>query len=250
MPAGGAGIEYRRTVPDLKFAHPRLAAVYDSFDADRGDLEAYEEIIAESGAGRVLDVGCGTGCLALRLAAKGLRVTGVDPAEASLEVARGKPGGGTVDWRADVPAGEVFDLAVMTGNVAQVFLGDDEWAAVLGDIHGVLRPGGLLVFETRRPEYRAWDEWAVRTGPDVREVPGAGLVEHRFALTSVRLPLVSFRDTYTFADGEVLTSDSTLRFRDRYELDADLTAAGFRIVDVRQAPDRPARERVFLCERP
>ncbi|GIE28180.1 methyltransferase [Actinoplanes italicus] len=237
-------------VPDLKFAHPRLAAVYDTFDGDRGDLGAYEEIVAESGAGSVLDVGCGTGCLALRLAAKGLRVTGVDPAEASLQVAKGKPGGGTVEWRAEIPSGEVFDLAVMTGNVAQVFLGDDEWAAVLRDIHAVLRPGGWLVFETRRPEYRAWDEWAARSEPVVREVPGVGLVEQRFELTSVRLPLVSFRDTYTFADGEVLTSESTLRFRDRDELDAGVTAAGFRVVEVRQAPDRPARERVLLCEKP
>ncbi|MDI6105057.1 hypothetical protein QLQ12_41380 [Actinoplanes sp. NEAU-A12] len=61
---------------------------------------------------------------------------------------------------------------------------------------------------------------------------------------------MSFRYTYTFGDGETLTSDSTLRFRDRNELDAGLTAAGFRIHDVRQAPDRPARERVFLCDKP
>jgi SAM-dependent methyltransferase len=237
-------------VPDLKFAHPRLAAVYDAFDADRGDLEAYEQIVAESGAGRVLDVGCGTGCLALRLAAAGVAVTGVDPAGASLDVARAKPGAEKVRWLPAVPAGEVFDLAVMTGNVAQVFLGDEEWAAVLAGVYGVLRPGGLLVFETRRPEYRAWDEWAVAAGPDVREVPGVGRVEHRFALTSVRLPLVSFRDTYTFADGAVLTSESTLRFRDRAELDESVTGAGFRVVEVRQAPDRPARERVVFCERP
>ncbi|MEU4620539.1 methyltransferase domain-containing protein [Actinoplanes sp. NPDC023801] len=237
-------------MPDPIFAHPRLAAVYDTFDGDRDDLEAYEEIVAELGAGSVLDVGCGTGCLALRLAGRGLRVTGVDPAEASLEVARGKPGAGRVRWCAEIPAGEVFDVAVMTGNVAQVFLTDDDWAAVLRAVHGVLRPGGLLVFETRRPEYRAWDEWAARTGPVVREVPGVGRVEQRFALTSVRLPLVSLRYTYTFADGEVLTSDSTLRFRDRIDLHAGLTAAGFRVVEVRQAPDRPAQERVLLCEKP
>jgi SAM-dependent methyltransferase len=233
-------------VPDPKFAHPRLAALYDVFDSDRGDLEAYEDIVAELGARRILDYGCGTGTLAARLGGSH-EVTGFDPAVASLEVARAKSG--AVTWAGDLAGLAGFDLVVMTGNVAQVFLTDDDWAAVLTTVFGVLRPGGFLVFETRRPEYRVWDEWAHRE-PDTRDVPGVGPVRLDFKLTEVRLPLVSFRDTYTFPGGDVIVSESTLRFRDRYELDAGLTAAGFRIADVRQAPDRPARERVFLCEKP
>jgi SAM-dependent methyltransferase len=233
-------------VPDLKFAHPRLAAVYDTFDSDRGDLEAYEDIVDELGARTILDYGCGTGTFAARLAGTH-QVTGFDPAAASLDIARTKSD--TVTWVDDLTGLTEFDLVVMTGNVAQVFLADNDWADVLTTVFGVLRPGGYLVFETRRPEYRIWDEWAHRE-PDTRDVPGIGPVRHEFQLTQVRLPLVSFRDTYTFGDGETLTSDSTLRFRDRNELDAGLTAAGFRIIDVRQAPDRPARERVFLCEKP
>ncbi|MFC6566595.1 class I SAM-dependent DNA methyltransferase [Actinoplanes utahensis] len=235
-------------MPDPIFAHPRLAAVHDTFDGDRDDLDAYQEIIAELGARRILDLGCGTGSLAIRLAVSGLSVTGVDPAAASLDVARAKPGAHLVTWLAQMPRAQ-FDVAVMTGNVAQVFTTDDAWASVLADLHTALRPGGVLVFETRRPEYRIWDEWSIPVA-QTRDVPGIGPVEQRFQLTDVRLPLVSFRYTYTFPDGEVLTSDSTLRFRDRNELDAGLTAAGFQIADVRQAPDRPARERVFLCERP
>lgn len=51
------------------------------------------------------------------------------------------------------------DLATMTGNVAQVFLTDDAWAATLRGIRATLRPGGLLVLETRDPAAHAWLEW-------------------------------------------------------------------------------------------
>jgi hypothetical protein len=55
----------------------------------------------------------------------------------------------------------------------------------------------------------------------------------------VDLPFVSFRDTYTFgADGAVITSHSTLRFRDREEVAASLATAGYQILDIREAPDR------------
>ena len=47
----------------------------------------------------------------------------------------------------------------------------------------------------------------------------------------------------------MITSDSTLRFRDRGELEASLAAAGYRVLDVREAPDRPGREFVFITER-
>ena len=70
----------------------------------------------------------------------------------------------------------------------------------------------------------------------------------------MHLPLVSFRYTYTFLAGRsgrraVLTSDSTLRFRGRDELESSLAAQGFRVLDVRDAPDRPGREFVFIAER-
>jgi hypothetical protein len=61
---------------------------------------------------------------------------------------------------------------------------------------------------------------------------------------------VSFRNTYTFlADGTVVTSDSTLRFRSRHEVESSLLTQGYRVLDVREAPDRPGREFVFIAER-
>ena len=190
---------------DAIFAHPRLASVYDAFDGPRDDLAAYVGIAGELGAGRVLDVGCGTGCLALLLAGTGRTVVGVDPAAASLEVARSKDGSAAVTWiqgdAAGIPAVGA-DLAVMTGNVAQVFIADEDW------------------------------------------------MQQRREVTMVDLPLVSFRYTYTFlADGAVITSDSTLRFRGRDEVESSLAAQRYRVLDVREAPDRPGREFVFIAQR-
>jgi SAM-dependent methyltransferase len=240
-------------VPDAIFAHRRLAPVYDAFDGDRDDLAAYLYIADELGAERVLDVGCGTGCLAVLLAESGRTVAGVDPAEASLEVARSKDPAARITWihgdATTVPALGA-DLAVMTGNVAQVFLTDEDWTQTLQGIRGALRPGGRLVFETRRPKRRAWEEWAADTAPVILDIPRSGSVERRLEVTDVSLPFVSFRYVYRFlADGAVVTSDSTLRFRGRDEVESSLVTCGYRVLDVRQAPDRPGREFVFIAER-
>ncbi|MGC5616816.1 GNAT family N-acetyltransferase [Georgenia sp. Z1491] len=238
-------------MPDPIFEDARLAPLYDPFDPDRSDLDAYVEIARTSGARRVLDLGCGTGTLAVRLADEGCDVVGIDPAGASIDVARGKSGADAVRWvvgtAEDAPTGWA-DLAVMTANVAQVFLTDDHWSATLKDLRRALVPGGLLAFETRRPETRAWESWAQRYAPTTLDVPGVGEVTQAYSLTDVALPLVSFRLTHTFhATGEVITSDSTLRFRDRTEVEADLLGVGLDVEDVRDAPDRPGREHVFLA---
>lgn len=236
------------------FAHPRLAAIYDPLHPDRVDLDAYLRIADEHGARRVLDIGCGTGVFALLLADRGIEVVGVDPAQASIDVARAKPGSGRVRWisrdATDLPPLRA-DLATMTGNVAQAIADPQPWRQTLRGTHAALRPGGHLVFETRDPARRGWAEWTREKSRRVTEIPGAGPVETWVELTDVSLPLVTFRWTYVFAaDGQVLTSDSTLRFRERDEVEQDLVAHGFEVREVREAPDRPGREFVFLARRP
>ena len=243
---------YCRPVPDAEFADPRLAAIYDEFDDDRSDLDAYVGLVDEHGARSILDVGCGAGTLAVRLAGLGLRVTGIDPAEASLDIARRKPYAEGVRWihgtTAHLPALQV-DMAVMTGNVAQVFLGDDEWIDTLSRIRATVVPGGLFVFETRIPGRRAWEEWTPERTRRTVDIVGMGVVERSVNVLDVSLPLVSFRWNYRFAaDGLELTSDSTLRFRELDELHDSLGIAGFRTREVRDAPDRPGHEHVVVAE--
>lgn len=130
---------------DQTFAQSRLAEIYDPLDPDRSDLDAYTAMVDEFGARSVLDFGCGTGTFACLLANRGLAVTAVDPAAASLDVARTKPDADRVQWvhgyTPDLPPLQV-DLATMTANVAQVFLTDEDWAAT----RSTCRAG------TRRPE--------------------------------------------------------------------------------------------------
>ena len=236
---------------DEIFQHPRLAGIYDALDPDRSDLDVYAAIADELGARRVLDVGCGTGSFALLLADRGVEVIGVDPAEESLAVARAKPGADGVRWihgdATTLPALEV-DLATMTGNVAQAIVDETDWSGTLRGVHTALRHGGYLVFETRDPAFEGWREWH-DTSHTYTEIEGVGVVEHWGELTNVSLPLATFRWTFVFSDGEVLTSDSTLRFRERAEVEADLAARGYLVEEVRDAPDRPGRELVFFARR-
>jgi SAM-dependent methyltransferase len=238
-------------VPDAIFGEPRLAGIYDLLEPERPDLEPYVTITEELGARQVLDVGCGTGTFACLLAQHGIEVTGLDPAAASLEVARQKPFADKVSWvvgdGASAPRAKV-DLVTMTGNVAQVFLTDETWSSTLRASYAALRPGGRLVFEVRDPDREGWRCWTPERTYRCLEVPGAGQLETWTALTDVSMPLVSFRQYFVFrSDGKTIVSDSSLRFRSRVEVTESLLDAGFRVDDVRDAPDRPGLELVFIA---
>ena len=240
---------------DAVFGEPRLAAIYDAFEGERRvDLDHYLAIADELGARSLLDVGCGTGILARRAADRGMDVTGVDPAAASLDMARAKPGAEKVRWlhgdATGLPGLQV-DLATMTANVAHVFLTDEDWAATLRGVYAALRPGGHLVFEVRDPARRPWERWTRENTYQSHDVSGTGRVDTWWDVTEVNEPLVSYRRTYVFAaDGATLTSDSTRRFWTRNEIEDSLQVAGYVLDEVRDAPDRPGWEWVFVARRP
>ncbi len=239
--------------PDPIFADRRLAEIYDPLDPHRVDLDAYAAIAAEFGARSVLDVGCGTGTFACLLAAQGFDVVAVDPAVASLNVAKRKPQAERVKWLLGdatmLPTLRV-DLATMTGNVAQVFLDDEVWRATLRGVRDALRPGGRVVFEVRDPARKAWQKWNRDQSYERIDIAGVGPVSQWVEVTDVSGQMVTFIWTFQFAQsGEMIRSESTLRFRSRSEIASSLASVGLRLVEVRDAPDRPGLELVFVAER-
>ena len=89
---------------DAIFAEPRLADIYDLIEPDRPDLLPYLALVEAFDAHSVLDIGCGTGTFACLLAERGIRVTGLDPAPASLAVAKRKAFADRVRWVAGTAA--------------------------------------------------------------------------------------------------------------------------------------------------
>jgi hypothetical protein len=120
----------------------------------------------------------------------------------------------------------------MTGNVAQVFLDDAEWSATLKAIHGALRPGGVLAFESRNPLARSWESWtpdATRTLTETQFGP----VEEWLEVTSSHGNRVRFNAYNVFqTTGETLVVSSELCFRTRDEIASSLESAGFILENV------------------
>lgn len=152
-----------------------VAHVYDAENADLvEDLAAYM-LLAERFGGPVLDMGCGTGRVALHLAEHGFGVTGIETSAAMLEQARAKPGIKQVMLRegsaATVKAGEGFGLAILAFSTFQHFPAQEEQLAVLANAARHLRPGGGIALDLSNPVhfFRTDDVAALvheRTFPD------------------------------------------------------------------------------------
>jgi SAM-dependent methyltransferase len=220
---------------DQHYVDPRLVVLYDSANPRGADTEFYLGLADELQARVILDLGCGTGLLTRDLAIDGRRVTGVDPAPAMLACARGQPGADRVQWvEGDSSAlgAPKADLLLMTGNVAQVFLEEEEWDRTLRDIHAALRPGGCLAFESRNPEDRAWERWNRQATFQTSHTPH-GPLEEWLELLSVENGRVTFAGHNRFTEsGEVIVVRSELRFRSQHELIESLSRNGFTVEHV------------------
>ena len=142
------------------------------------DLPLWRELAAEAG-GPILDLGCGTGRVALDLAAHGHDVTGVDcePAFTAALAARARERGlrvraETADARS-FDLGRTFALAIAPMQVVQLLGGQSGRARMLESARRHLRPGGLLAVAVADPfEGIPEHEEAAPPLPDIREEDG------------------------------------------------------------------------------
>jgi 2-polyprenyl-3-methyl-5-hydroxy-6-metoxy-1,4-benzoquinol methylase len=143
--------------------HDNLEEFTDPENYDRecgaiGEEGAFFLDLVRRSGGPVLDIGCGTGRLAIPLAHEGFAVTGVDLSENMLAQARTKSADLAVDWvRGDMremALARRYRSAFMAGHAFQAMLTDGEQRALFDGVARHLEPGGLFAFAgsmSRRP---------------------------------------------------------------------------------------------------
>jgi SAM-dependent methyltransferase len=238
-----------------------FGAYADSYDAlystkDYGrECDVLEDLFRRyfpEKVGRVLDLGCGTGGHALRMAARGYHVTGIDRSPAMLTEARRKAHeSGQVD-RTHFEEGDVrsfsvrgtFEAAVAMFAVMSYLPKNIDHEAALASVRRHLVAGGLFVF----------DVWF---GPGVLHEPPADRFKvvtdgetEIVRLATPRFDLLSQSVDVTYRvlrrKGDQLVGDVTETHRMRFffpqELELLVRAAGFELVSLHQegSPDRPA----------
>jgi SAM-dependent methyltransferase len=127
-----------------------IADVYDEWYTNLGDAEQQADLLAElAEGGRVLELGVGTGRIALPLAARGVDMHGVDTSPAMIEKLRAKPGGDavttTIGDMADVPVEGAFSLVFVVFNTFFMLTSQEDQVRCFRNVAAHLTPGGRFV---------------------------------------------------------------------------------------------------------
>ena len=209
----------------------RIADVYDSWYQEELDPSSAVEFLARlAGGGRALELGIGTGRVALPLARRGVKVQGIDASEAMLVKLRQKPGGEDIpvvlgDF-ADVAVEGTFDLVYVPFNTFFALTSQPEQIRCLGNVAARLSDGGAFVLDVFVPDLTRFHH-------------GQAVMANRVRSDIVLLD-VSRHDpvTQTVQSSHVLLDGSgvrlypvTIRYAWPAELDAMALAAGLVLAD-------------------
>jgi SAM-dependent methyltransferase len=131
----------------------------ETYDAETGltDPAPAAELLAElAGGGPALELGIGTGRVALPLAAAGVKVTGVDASEAMVARLRAKPGGEAIPVRlgdmATMDLGGPYRLVFVVANTFFCLLSQERQVDCFRNVAAALEPGGRFVIQSFVPD--------------------------------------------------------------------------------------------------
>jgi SAM-dependent methyltransferase len=221
-------------VHDDGYFGERVAARYDEsaevmFDA--GAVDPVVNLLAElAGSGRALELGIGTGRIALPLAQRGVPVHGIDMSKAMVARLRAKPGGEDVDVTigdfATTTVDGTFSVAYLVFNTIMNLTTQAAQVACFRNVASHLEPGGCFVIEVGVPSLQrlppgetihAFHVSETRWGFDEFDVARQGLTSHHFEIVDgkVKRNSVPFRYAWP-AELDLMAELAGLRLRDRW----------------------------------
>lgn len=135
----------------------RIADVYDSMYAASAGAEATASVLAElAHGGRALELGIGTGRVALPLASRGVQVHGIDASKQMVAKMRSKRGGKGIDVTigdfSDFSLRQRFDLVYVVFNTFFGLLTQEAQVACFGTVARHLKRSGVFLMEAFRPD--------------------------------------------------------------------------------------------------
>ena len=180
---------------DERYAHQADPAVVAPI------VDLLEELAA---GGAALELGIGTGRVALPLAARGVPVHGIDLSEAMLARLRAKPGaeriGVTVGDFATATVEGTFTVSYVVANTIMNLTTQDEQVACFENVSAHLEPGGCFVIEVLVPRLRRlppgerFQPFAVsptHLGFDEYDVARQGLISHHYWIEDGGIEILS-----------------------------------------------------------
>jgi SAM-dependent methyltransferase len=220
-------------VPENYFDE-RVAAGYDSLSRDMFAPEVVDPTVTFleqlAAGGDALELGIGTGRIALPLSQRGVRVHGIDLSAAMVDQLRAKPGAGTIEVTlgdfATTKLGRSFRLAYLVFNTIMNLTSQDEQVECFRNVAGHLQPGGFFVIEVGLPalqwlppgeKFRAFTVGPSRVGIDEYDVAAQGLVSHHYAVVDGRLEVFSIPFRYVWpAELDLMARLAGMRLRERW----------------------------------
>jgi len=194
-------------------------------------LEPTVELLVElARGGRALELGIGTGRVALPLAERGVEVSGIDLSRAMVAKLREKPGGDRIPVEigdfASMRVDGTFTLAYLVFNTINNLTAQDEQVACFRNAAAHLEPGGSFLIEVGVPQlqrlppgetFRVFNFSETHWGVDEYDVANQGLVSHHFTLRDgqIRRRSIPFRYVWP-AELDLMAELAGMRLRDRW----------------------------------